>query len=99
MKVANGQFDTNIRCGDNRIKTIARYAKLCGAKKEIIEEISAQGTAEATIDILKKHNLAQVFDMIAKKTVDAINEFVRPAPYKEGLGGGRRGGRVLGLPL
>ncbi|OGW78055.1 MAG: hypothetical protein A3I73_05055 [Omnitrophica bacterium RIFCSPLOWO2_02_FULL_45_16] len=77
VKVANGQLDTNIRCGDNRIKTIARYAKLCGAKKEIIEEISAQGTAEATIDILKKHNLAQVFDMIAKKTVDAINEFVR----------------------
>lgn len=77
VKVANGQLDTNIRCGDNRIKTIARYAKLCGAKKEIIEAISAQGTAEATIDILKKHNLTRVFDMIAKKTVDAINEFVR----------------------
>lgn len=92
VKVANGQLDTNIRCGDNRIKTIARYAKLCGAKKEIIEAISAQGTAEATIDILKKHNLTQVFDMIAKKTVDAINEFVSPAPSKEGLRGGRRGG-------
>lgn len=77
VKVANGQLDTNIRCGDNRIKTIARYAKLCGAKKEIIEAISDQGTAEATIDILKKHNLTQVFDIIAKKTVDALNEFVK----------------------
>lgn len=92
VKVANGQLDTNIRYGDNRIKTIARYAKLCGARKEIIEAISAQGAAEATIDILKKHNLTQVFDMIAKKTVDAINEFVSPVPSKESVRGGRRGG-------
>ena len=76
VKVANGQFDTNIRFGDNRIKTIGHYAKLCGAKKEIIEEISAQISAEAAVDILTKHNLTQTFDMIAKKTVDTINKFV-----------------------
>ncbi len=76
VKVANGQLDTNIRFGDYRIKTIMHYAKLCGAKKEIIEEISRQISAEATIDILTKHDLTLVFDMIAKKTVDMINGFV-----------------------
>jgi len=77
VKVANGQFDTNIKFGDQRIKTIMRYAKLCGAEKEIIEEISRQLSAEATIAILTKHNLTLVFDMIAKDTVNMINEFVK----------------------
>lgn len=76
VKVANGQFDTNIRFGDHRIKTIMHYAKLCGAKKEIIEEVSRQVSADAAADILKRHNLIRTFDMIAKRTVDAINEFV-----------------------
>ncbi|MDP3791976.1 MAG: cobalt-precorrin-5B (C(1))-methyltransferase CbiD [Candidatus Omnitrophota bacterium] len=76
VKVANGQLDTNIKFGDHRIKTIARYARLCGAKKPILEDIMEQACAEATIDILMKYNLTQVFDMIAKRTVDAINEFV-----------------------
>ena len=76
VKVANGQLDTNIRFGDNRIETITHYAKICGAKKNIIEELSRQVSAEATIDILKKNNLTQIFDMIAKNTVDKINEFI-----------------------
>ncbi len=76
VKVANGQLDTNTKFGDNRIETIVHYARLCGAKKEIIEEVSGQISAEATVDILKKNSLTQTFDMIAKKTTDVINEFV-----------------------
>lgn len=76
VKVAGGQLDTNIKFGDNRIKTIAHFALLCGAKKEIIEEVSRQASAEAAVDILKKHNLTQIFDMIAKRTVDTIRKLV-----------------------
>lgn len=76
VKVALGQMDTNIKFGDRRIKTIMRYAHACGAKKEIIEEISRQISAEATIDILTKHSLTPVFDMIAKDAVNKINGFV-----------------------
>ena len=76
VKVANGQLDTNIKFGDNRIETIAHYAALCGAKKEIVEEVSKHASAEGTIDILKKHNLTQTFDMIAKRTVDVIKKLV-----------------------
>ncbi len=76
IKVANGQLDTNIKSGDNRIETIARYVRLCGAKKEIIEEVSRQVSAEAAAGILKKCGLTQVFDMIAAGTVRSINKFV-----------------------
>ncbi|MEK7376319.1 MAG: cobalt-precorrin-5B (C(1))-methyltransferase CbiD [Candidatus Margulisiibacteriota bacterium] len=76
VKVANGQLDTNIKFGDNRISTIARYSELCGAKNEIIDEVSKQVTAEASVAILKKYRLTQPFDMIAKNAADKINEFV-----------------------
>lgn len=75
-KVAHGQLDTNIKFGDNRIKTIARFAKLSGAGKEIVREVSRQVSAEAAVDILKKHKLTRTFDMLAERTVDVINEFV-----------------------
>ncbi len=77
VKVANGQLDTNIKFGDNRIKTIASFARLCGAKKETVKELSAQISAEAAIDILKIHKLTRAFDMIAKKAVDVINKSMR----------------------
>ncbi len=80
VKVANGQFDTNIKFGDNRIKTIVYYAKLCGAGKEVLGELSTHASAEAAVDILKKHNLTAVFDMIAKKAADMMNEYVNSAP-------------------
>ncbi len=76
VKVANGQLDTNIKFGDNRIKTIAHYAGLCGAKNEIIEEVSRQASAEAAVDILKKYNLTQTFERIAKRTVDVLKKLV-----------------------
>ncbi len=77
VKIANGQFDTNIKSGDNRMKTIAHYAKACGAKQEAIKEILKQASAEATIALLRKYNLAQAFDMIAEGAVDAIDRFTK----------------------
>jgi cobalt-precorrin-5B (C1)-methyltransferase len=72
VKVANGQFNTHIKFGDNRIKTIAAYAKTCGAKNEVIREIVKQSAAEATIEILQKNRLTSVFFKIAKDIVTKI---------------------------
>ncbi len=77
VKIANGQFDTNIRFGDNRMKTIAHYARLCGAKQEAIKDILAQTSAEATAVVLRKYNLTQTFNMIAEGTIDAIDRFTK----------------------
>lgn len=73
VKVANGQFDTNIKFGDNRIKTLLRYARKAGAEKEIIEKISKQISADAAAGILKENHLGKVFSVIAKGAVKKLN--------------------------
>lgn len=73
IKIANGQFDTNIKYGDNRVETIARFARSCGAGKKVIARILMQKTAEATIDILRENNLSAVFQEIANKVVAQMN--------------------------
>lgn len=76
VKIAKGQFNTHSKYGDNRIETIAHYAKTYGAKREVIEELLSQTTAEATIDILRKNRLMGVFGKIVQKVVITINEFL-----------------------
>lgn len=76
IKITNGQFDTHYKHGDNRVSAIARYAKLCGADERIIEDISNQTTAEATIEILKKSGCARVFKRIAQDVLIKAQDFV-----------------------
>jgi len=76
VKVANGQFNTHCGFGDNRVNSIARYAKLCGAREGAIEDILNQTTAEATIGILNKAGLMNVFKKIAQETAAKAGEFV-----------------------
>lgn len=76
VKIARGQFDTHSKFGDNRIDTIADYAKACGARKDVIEELLKQATAEAAIDILRKNGLMKVFERIAQKITVSIKEFL-----------------------
>lgn len=76
VKVANGQFNTHIKFGDRRIETISDYARKHGAKKEVIEIISAQTSAEATINILKENRLEEVFYTIAKDAAAKIDKLV-----------------------
>lgn len=66
IKVTSGQFNTHYSFGDNRVSSIARYAKLCGADKNTIKDILNEETAEATIEILNKAGLAKVFEKIAR---------------------------------
>lgn len=76
VKVANGQFNTHWQFGDNRIETLAHYAKTFGASKEAIREIRKQKTAEAIVDILRKNRLKEVFAKITEDVIARTNEFV-----------------------
>lgn len=76
VKIARGQFNTHSKFGDNRVDTIADYAKACGAKKVIIDELLKQATAEATIDILKKNKFTKVFPELSERIVASINEYL-----------------------
>lgn len=76
VKIAKGQFNTHSKFGDNRIDTIADCAKAYGAKREIVEELLSQSTAEATIEILRKNKLMGVFREVGKKIIISINELL-----------------------
>jgi len=69
VKVASGQFNTHYRYGDRRIETILHHAKRCGADPEIIEAISRETAAEASVRILRENGLMKVFDNIAREVV------------------------------
>lgn len=73
IKLTNNQFNTHIDQGDRRISTIIKYAKSCGAKKAIIEEISHQTTAEAAAAILQRNELNKVFKLITHDIIAKIN--------------------------
>lgn len=66
IKVANGQFNTHCNFGDDRVSSIARYAKLYGANKKTVEDVLKESTAEATVEVLKKCGLKKVFQGIAQ---------------------------------
>lgn len=72
IKLTNNQFNTHIGQGDKRISTIAKYAKRCRARKEVVDEILSQTTADATVGILQKNNLNKVFKKIASDIIIRI---------------------------
>ena len=76
IKIANNQFDTHCKFGDGRVDGMARYAKLCGADEKAISDIMKQATAEATIEILKKAKLDNVFKLIAQAVSAKTEEFI-----------------------
>lgn len=66
IKITKGQFNAHYSQGDNRLESIARYAAFLGAKKNIIEKILGQETAEACIPLLREAGLNGVFKELAK---------------------------------
>lgn len=76
IKITNGQFNTHYKFGDERVESIARYAKLCGADNKIIEHILKLETAEACVEILNEAGLMKVFDRIARDVSRKSQEFI-----------------------
>ena len=76
VKVAAGQFNTHFRFGDHRIETIVDHARRCGADQKIIEAILLETTAEATIDLLRKHHMMNVFEDIAREVALRVEQRV-----------------------
>ncbi len=76
VKVAGGQFNTHFRFGDRRIETLVHHARRCGADQELIEAILRETTAEATIDLLRRHGMMNVFGDIAKEVASSVKHRV-----------------------
>ncbi|MFQ5827178.1 MAG: cobalt-precorrin-5B (C(1))-methyltransferase CbiD, partial [Dehalococcoidia bacterium] len=76
VKVAAGIFNTHHSMGDARLETIASYAALHGAGRDMVEEIMAQDSAEATVAILRRHQLTPIFDQIAERAAERASQLV-----------------------
>ena len=65
VKVAAGIFHTLGKLADGRRETIAAYAALAGAPRQVIEQLMNMNTAEESVEILKGTGYTQVFQHLA----------------------------------
>ncbi|MBO8138056.1 MAG: cobalt-precorrin-5B (C(1))-methyltransferase [Desulfotomaculum sp.] len=66
VKLAGGIFHTHSRMADARREIIAAHAALCGAGKKLVHQIMNLNTAEQSVQLLREHNLMDVFQSIAE---------------------------------
>ncbi|MEW6696669.1 MAG: cobalt-precorrin-5B (C(1))-methyltransferase CbiD [Bacillota bacterium] len=77
VKVAAGIFHTLGKLADGRRETIAAYAALEGAPRQIIEELMGMNTAEEAVQILQGCGLARVFHRLADAASRRAAGYVR----------------------
>ncbi|MDP3486953.1 MAG: cobalt-precorrin-5B (C(1))-methyltransferase, partial [Bacillota bacterium] len=65
VKVAAGVFHTHTRYGDARLETLAAYAVLEGASREVILDIFGCVTTSAVVDIIDREKIHGVYEKIA----------------------------------
>ena len=71
IKVAGGIFDTKHAVADGRREIMITHAAICGAPKEILEELYDSATTDDMLDILSEINLQKV---VANSIATAIKE-------------------------
>ncbi|MFZ5989660.1 MAG: cobalt-precorrin-5B (C(1))-methyltransferase CbiD [Bacillota bacterium] len=76
VKVAAGIFHTHSRVADARMETIASYAALEGAQKDVIEKIFASRTTDAAAEIIEVFGLQNVYERIVRNVSARCREFV-----------------------
>lgn len=76
-KVAAGLFNTHYKTGDARLETIAAYAALNGAGRDVVKELLGLKLAEAAIDVLKNKGFMAAFDDIAGRAAERVIELCK----------------------
>ncbi len=76
IKVAAGIFHTHSRVADARRETLASYAALMGADRNLIARIMQATTTESVVDMLAEHNLLSVYHQLACRVSQRAMEFV-----------------------
>lgn len=75
VKVAAGIFHTHSRVADARMETMAAYAALEGASKEVVARIYECKTTEAAAEIIDKNGLRGVYGRIVSNTSKRCSEY------------------------
>lgn len=77
VKVAAGIFHTHSKLADARQETFAALTATMGAEPNIIKAILDCVTTDAIVDILKKENLTQVLELVARRASARSMAYVR----------------------
>ena len=67
MKLSAGIMNTHSHVADGRNEIICTHAGLLGARQEVLKELYESKTTEKAIEILKRENLMDVWQEIAKR--------------------------------
>lgn len=69
IKLSSGSFHTHNRMSDGRMETLAAYAALFGANRNVVEDILEARTTEAAMPIIAAHHLEKVYAYAAQRAV------------------------------
>ena len=77
IKVAGGIFHTHSKIADGRREILAAHAAMVGASPALIREIMELNTMDASIELIKSHDLQEVYNIIAEWASKRSLEFLR----------------------
>lgn len=75
VKLAAGIFNMHSSCGDARLETLAAYAALKGAGRDVVERILSSNTAEEAAEHICDAGFNEAFEEVARRSSAKCREF------------------------
>lgn len=80
IKVAAGIFHTHSHIADGRMETLVTHLALAGAPNELLRQVYHCLTTEAAMDLIAQAGYESVYDAIATRIVDRVQQMLRYSP-------------------
>nr|WP_321270598.1 cobalt-precorrin-5B (C(1))-methyltransferase CbiD [uncultured Tolumonas sp.] len=80
IKVAAGIFHTHSHIADGRMETLVTHLALAGAPNELLQQIYHCLTTEAAMELIAQAGYESVYDAIATKIVERVQQMMRYSP-------------------
>ncbi|MEC5317828.1 cobalt-precorrin-5B (C(1))-methyltransferase CbiD [Brenneria populi subsp. brevivirga] len=77
IKVAAGIFHTHSHIADGRMETLIANLALMGAPHEVLLAVNQCDTTEAAMEVIARHGLEAVYERIARRICQRVNEMMR----------------------
>ena len=80
IKVAAGIFHTHSHIADGRMETLVTHLALAGAPNELLQQVYHCLTTEAAMELIAQAGYESVYDAIATRIVDRVQQMLRYSP-------------------
>ncbi|CPR21707.1 Cobalt-precorrin-6 synthase, anaerobic [Brenneria goodwinii] len=77
VKVAAGIFHTHSHIADGRMETLIANLALMGASQDVLLAVNQCDTTEAAMEVIAQHGLQAVYERIARRICERVNEMMR----------------------